>query len=238
MKIAIISNSGNVGKTIIAREVIAINMDNDPVLIEIETHNAGNSEFQEYFKQYKKFTADQITEFYEELAINDEVIIDVGASNMVKFLQKLQEYGINNLFDKVVIPVTPDTKQQKDTLKTIVTLIGLGTDATTIFVISNRVNNIINFDKDFEVLLKASADIGFNFGKDLVIKDTTIFKDLEKTNKLLKDVIEDSTNYIELAKNANTVAEKRNYINLDLIKRAGKKLYQDLQKVYETIMKD
>jgi len=234
MKIAIISNSGNVGKTTIAREVVAINMD-DPVLIEVETHNAGNADFQEYFNQYKKFTAEQVTELYEELATNDEVVIDVGASNMVEFLQKLQEYGINNIFDKVVIPVTPDVKQQKDTLKTVVTLIELGTDATTIFVIANRIKSIINFDKDFEVLLKASADIGFNFGKDLMIKDTTIFKDLENSNKLLKDVIEDETDYIELAKNASSDTEKRKYINLDLIKRAGKKLYQDLQKVYEII---
>ena len=233
MKIAILSNSGNVGKTTVAREVFAINMDY-PVLIEIETHNAGNEEFAKYLNDYKKFTAEQVQEFYEELMLNDNVIVDVGASNMVNFFDKLSEYGINNVFDKIIIPVTPDAKQQKDTLKTIVMLVELGTNPEIIYIVPNRVKSIINFEKDFEVLKNASDDLGFNFRKDFIIKDTTIFKDLEDAGKLLKDVIEDKTDYIELAR--NNPDERKKYINLDLIKKAGQTLAKDLKKVYQAIM--
>jgi len=233
MKIAILSNSGNVGKTTVSREVFAINMDN-PVLIEIETHNAGNEEFAKYLNDYKKFTAEQVQDFYEELMLNDNVIVDVGASNMVAFFDKLSEYGINNVFDKIVIPVTPDAKQQKDTLKTIIMLIELGTNPEIIYIVPNRVKSLINFEKDFEVMVNASKDIGFNFDKDYIIKDTTIFKDLEDAGKLLKDVIEDETDYVTLAK--ENPSERKKLINLDLVKKAGKTLARDLKRVYQSIM--
>jgi len=235
MKIAIISNSGNVGKTTIAREVLALNL-HDPVMIEIETRNAGNTNFKEYFTNYKKFIAEQVVEFYELLALSQNAVIDVGSSNMLEFFKKIEEYGINNIFDKIIIPVTPDNKQQIDTLTTIAMLLQLGTDATTIYVVANRVKSLITFEDDFEVMLNASADMGFIFGKDYVIKETSIFKDLEKSNKILKAVLEDDTNYIELAKNATSEDEKKKYIKLDLIQRAGKNLYKDLQKLYYNIV--
>jgi hypothetical protein len=234
MKIAIVNNTGNVGKTTIAREVFAINMDN-PTLIEIETHNAGNQDFENYFSNYKKFTAEQVAEFYEELMLNENAIIDVGASNMVEFFKKLIEYGINDIFDKIIVPVTPDSKQLKDALKTIFMLIEIGTNQQNIYVIANRVKSLINFEKDFKAIINASKELGFNFNSNLIIKDTTIFKDLEDMGKILKDVVNDDNDYIKLAmENPN---KKSEYIKLDLIKRAGKTLANDLKNIYDEIMK-
>lgn len=233
MKIAIMSNSGNVGKTTIAREVFALNMDN-PVLIEIETNNAGNEEFAKYFYDYKKFTAEQVHDFYEALMLNENVIVDVGASNMVAFFDKLSEYGINNVFNKVIIPTTPDVKQQKDTLKTIMMLIELSTSPNTIYVIPNRVKSLINFNKDFKVMINASKDIGFLFSKDYIIKDTSIIRDLENAGKMLIDVINDDTDYIALAK--ENPSERKKYIELDLVKKAGITFADDLLRVYKAIM--
>jgi MinD-like ATPase involved in chromosome partitioning or flagellar assembly len=232
MKVALLNNSGNVGKTTISREVLAVNMEN-PVLLEIETHNAGNESFKDYFSEYYKKSADEIDEIYEILAMNDEVVADVGASNMVEFFKKLSEYGIETIFDAMIIPVTSDVKQQKDTLKTISMLFGLNYPANKIFVIANRVKNLTTFDKDFKVLEEASKDIGFHFNKDLAIKETTIFRDLETFNKTLKDVLLDNTDYIKLAK--ENPEEKQKYIRLDLIKRGGKRLHEDLQKVFNYI---
>jgi len=232
MKVALLNNSGNVGKTTISREVLAVNMDN-PVLLEIETHNAGNESFKDYFSNYYKIPANQIDEIYEILTMNDEVIADIGASNMLEFFKKLNEYGIETIFDAMIIPVTADVKQQKDTLQTINMLLNLGYPADKIFVIANRVKNITTFDKDFKVLIGASDDIGFHFNKDLAIKETTIFRDLEAFGKTLKDVLNDDTDYIKLAKeNPN---EKQKYIRLDLVKRGGKRLHKDLQKVFNYI---
>jgi len=232
MKIALLNNSGNVGKTTISREVLAVNMDN-PVLLEIETHNAGNESFKDYFSNYYKIPANQIDEIYEILAINNEVIADIGASNMLEFFKKLNEYGIETIFDAMIIPVTADIKQQKDTLQTINMLLNLGYPADKIFVIANRVKNITTFDKDFKVLISASNDIGFHFNKDLAIKETTIFRDLEAFGKTLKDVLNDNTDYIKLAK--ENPDEKQKYIRLDLVKRGGKRLHEDLQKVFNYI---
>jgi len=232
MKVALLNNSGNVGKTTIAREVLAVNLDN-PVLLEIETHNAGNESFKDYFNEYYKKSADEIDEIYEILAMNDEVIVDIGASNMLEFFKKLNEYGIETIFDAIVIPVVGDIKQIKDTLKTINMLINLGYHADKIFVIPNRVKNITTFEKDFAVLVKASNDIGFHFNKDLAIKETTIFRDLEAFNKTLKDVLNDNTDYIKLAK--ENPQEKQKYIRLDLVKRGGKRLHKDLLRVFEYI---
>ncbi len=232
MKVVILNNSGNVGKTTISREVLAVNMDN-PVLLEVETHNAGNESFRDYFSHYYKIPADQIDEIYEILTMNDEVIADIGASNMLDFFKKLSEYGIETIFDAMIIPVTADVKQQKDTLQTINMLLNLGYPADKIFVIANRVKNITTFDKDFKVLVSASKDIGFNFNDDLAIKETTIFRDLEAFNKTLKDVLNDNTDYIKLAK--ENPDEKQKYIRLDLVKRGGKRLHEDLKRVFNYI---
>jgi len=235
MKITILNNSGNVGKTTIAREVLAVNMEN-PILLEIETHNAGNESFKKYFSEYHKKSADEIDEIYEILAMNDEVIADVGASNMLQFFKKLNEYGIETIFDAIVIPVPADVKQQKDTLQTIAMLLKLNYPADKIFVVANRVKNITTFDKDFTVLVNASNDMGFHFNKDLAIKETTIFRDLETFNKTLKDVLNDNTDYIKLAK--ENPDDKQKYIRLDLIKRGGKRLHQDLLKVFNYIQEN
>ena len=231
-KIAVINNSGNVGKTTIVREVLAQNL-NNPALLEVETHNAGNEFFKDYFTNYAKLSASQIDEIYEVLLMNDEVVADVGASNMLDFFERLTDYGIETIFDIIVIPVTGDIKQLKDTLQTINLLLSLNYPANKIFVIANRVKNIVNFEKDFNILLNAAEDLGFNFYKNLLIKESTIFRDLEAFNKTLKDVLEDETDYIELAK--KDAENKQKYIRLDLVKRGGKRLHQDLQLVFKNI---
>ena len=236
MKIALISNSGNVGKSTIAREVLGINMPN-AVAIEIETHNSGNTKYARIFKEYYKINATDIEELYTKLIENDEVIVDIGASNILDFLEQLEKFvGLETLIDLFIVPTTEDSKQLKDTIKIITILLqNLGISADKIIVIANRINPS-TFEKDFKILLNAQKELGFRFNKDLSIRETSLLKDLELMNKTLNDVVNDETDYRKKIVETKGTPEQAKWVKMDLAKMAGKKVYEDFKRVFNNII--
>lgn len=237
MKIALINNSGNVGKTTIAREVLGINMP-EAVMVEIETHNTGNAKYEKVFKEYFKINATDIEELYAKLVENENVILDIGASNILDFLRQLDQYaGLETLIDLFVIPTTGDAKQMQDTLKTINILLKLGIKQNKIVVVANRVNPI-NFEKDFKILLNAQKELKFRFSKDLSIRETSLLKDLELLGKTLNEIVEDNTDYRKKIIETKGTPEQVKWVKLDLAKRASQKVYEDFKRVFNNIIGD
>jgi len=237
MKIALINNSGNVGKTTIAREVLGINMP-EAVMVEIETHNTGNAKYEKVFKEYFKINATDIEELYAKLVENEDVILDIGASNILDFLRQLDQYaGLETLIDLFVIPTTGDAKQMQDTLKTINILLKLGIKQNKIVVVANRVNPI-NFEKDFKILLNAQKELKFRFSKDLSIRETSLLKDLELLGKTLNEIVEDNTDYRKKIIETKGTPEQVKWVKLDLAKRASQKVYEDFKRVFNNIVGD
>lgn len=235
MKIALINNSGNVGKTTIAREVLGINLP-DATIIEVETHNTGNAKYEKVFKEYFKISATDIEELYTKLVENENVVIDIGASNILDFLRQLEQYaGIETLIDIFIIPTTKDAKQLQDTLKTINILLQLGIEPSKIIVIANRVNPL-SFENDFKILINASKELGFIFEKDLSIRETNLLKDLELLGKTLNEVVEDTTDYRQKIIETKGTPEQAKWVKMDLAKMAGKKVYEDFKRVFNKIM--
>jgi CTP synthase (UTP-ammonia lyase) len=235
MKIALINNSGNVGKTTIAREVLGINMPN-AVVIEIETHNTGNAKYEKVFKEYYKINATDIEELYAKLIENEDVILDIGASNILDFLRQLEQFaGLETLIDLFLVPSTKDAKQLQDTLKTINILLQLGINPNQIVVIANRVNPT-EFERDFKILINAQKEFGFRFSKDLSIRETSLLKDLELLGKTLTEIINDNTDYRKKIIETKGTQEQAKWVKMDLAKMAGKKVYEDFKRVYESII--
>ncbi|BCD61140.1 MULTISPECIES: hypothetical protein [unclassified Nitratiruptor] len=234
MKIAIINNSGNVGKTTIAREVLGTNMQG--TMIEVETHNTGNQKYEKVFNKYYRINATDIEELYTRLVENDEVVVDIGASNILDFLRQLENFaGLESLFDIFLIPTTKDTKQIQDTLKTIQILLQIGINPSQIIVIANRATPS-SFEKDFEILINASKKIGFKFNKNLMIRETSLLKDLELLGKTLSEVVNDDTDYRKKIIETKGTPEQAKWVKMDLAKMAGKKVYEDFKRVYENIV--
>jgi len=235
MKITLINNSGNVGKTTIAREVLGINMPN-AVIIEVETHNTGNAKYEKVFKEYYKINATDIEDLYTKLVENEDIVLDIGASNILDFLKQLEQFaGLESLIDMFLVPVTKDAKQLQDTLKTINILLKLGINPSKIIVIANRVNPS-EFERDFKILLNASKALGFRFNKNLAIRETNLLKDLELLEKTLDEVVNDTTDYRQKIVETKGTPEQTKWVKIDLAKMAGKKVYEDFKRVYQNII--
>src|SRR6478672_9802526 len=115
MKVAVINFSGNVGKTTIARHLLAPRIAGAEV-ISIESINADDS-------QAAAFRGSQFGELQEYLQAVDNVVVDIGASNVESLLGLMRKYrGSHEDFDYFVIPTVPALKQQQDTIATLAEL--------------------------------------------------------------------------------------------------------------------
>jgi len=177
----ILNSSGNVGKSTIARELFYPRL-SGCLIIEVETVNKSTKDFSG-FNVYKFEAGQNFEELYLKLMENENVILDIGASNLGEFWRQMSEFaGVEMLFDYFVIPSIPNDKVMADTYKTISFLRDVGIDDNKIKVIFNQVSK--NVDTDFSVLLKTD----FDFDKELYIKKSTLFTDLGLLKKSIKDI--------------------------------------------------
>lgn len=146
MKIAVLSFSGNVGKTTIARHLLAPRLPGAKV-IAIESINAGDDEEQ-------VIRGRQFAELQEYLQVVDDVIVDIGASNIEDLLSLMRRYrGSHEDFDVFVVPAVPAAKQQRDTMATLAELSRLGVAADKVRVVFNMVDDDTDVEQAFEPVL-------------------------------------------------------------------------------------
>jgi hypothetical protein len=84
MRIAVLNFSGNVGKSTVARHLLAPRM-NDATVIAVETINSDGSDDE-------ALKAKQFGELQETYAIMPNAVIDVGASNIEEFMVRMSQY--------------------------------------------------------------------------------------------------------------------------------------------------
>jgi hypothetical protein len=146
MKIAVISFSGNVGKTTIARHLLAPRIPGAK-LVSIESINAGE-------KAEDVIRGRQFAALQEYLQIAQNVVVDIGASNVEDFLLLMSRYhGSHQDLDYFVVPTVPATKQQQDTIATLVALARLGVPAESVRLVFNMLDESSDIERDFKPLL-------------------------------------------------------------------------------------
>jgi len=146
MKIAVISFSGNVGKTTIARRLLAPRLPGARV-IAIESINAGDGEDD-------VIRGRQFAELQEYLQVVDDVVVDIGASNVEDLLALMRRYrGSHEDFDIFIVPTVPAGKQQRDTMATLAELSRLGIPADKVRVIFNMIEEGTDLERTFDPLL-------------------------------------------------------------------------------------
>jgi hypothetical protein len=146
MKVAVISFSGNVGKTTIARHLLAPRMHGAKV-ISIESINAGEDE--DHVIRGRQFA-----ELQEYLQVVDDVVVDIGASNIEDLLALMRRYrGSHEDFDMFIVPTVPAGKQQRDTMATLAELSRLGIPADKVRVLFNMVEDGTDIERTFEPVL-------------------------------------------------------------------------------------
>jgi MinD-like ATPase involved in chromosome partitioning or flagellar assembly len=152
MKIAVISFSGNVGKSTIARHLLAPRIPRAKV-ISIESINAG--EAQDHVIRGRQFA-----ELQEYLQMFDNVVVDIGASNVEEMLALMRRYeGSHEDFDYFIIPTVPAAKQQQDTIATLVALSRIGVPHHKLRLVFNMVDDATEMEREFESALTFARDL-------------------------------------------------------------------------------
>jgi hypothetical protein len=147
MKVAVISFSGNVGKTTIARHLLAPRMPGVK-LVSIESINSG--EASDHVIRGRQFA-----ELQEYLQVMDDVVVDIGASNVEELLALMHRYrGSHQDFDYFVVPTVQANKQQRDTIATVAELSRLGIPAEKVRVLFNMVEDGTDITRVFDHTLE------------------------------------------------------------------------------------
>ena len=226
MKIMILNSSGNVGKSTIT-SLFSTKMESTKI-IEVETVNKGNSEVAG-LDVFKFDSKDNFADCYEQIVMNENVVLDIGASSLGNFMDSLAEYaGIETLFDVFIIPSISDDKIQTDTFKTIQFLRALEVEDSKIKVIFNRVKNTV--EAEFSDLLNAP----FDFDTSLFIKESSVFKELGFLRLTADEVFhEDAMYYTQKMLIEKDTKQKAMFLKMDLTNKMLHKTKENLDYIFE-----
>jgi MinD-like ATPase involved in chromosome partitioning or flagellar assembly len=137
MKICVLNLSGNVGKSTLAVHLLAAFTPGARIL-SVESVNASAAN-EVAGLDVEELSASRFKDIFREIMMADEVIVDVGASNVAAFMSEMQRFrSAVGEFDLVLVPTVPADKQQRDTIATIDWLHGLGLDGCRVRVIFNQ----------------------------------------------------------------------------------------------------
>ncbi|MEO8924720.1 MAG: StbB family protein [Caldimonas sp.] len=202
MKVAVINFSGNVGKTTVARHLLAPRIAGAKV-IAIESINADDG-------QTDALRGRQFGELQEYLQTIDDVVVDIGASNVEDLLALMRKYrGSHEDFDYFVIPTVPALKQQQDTVATLAELIRIGIPAAKLRVVFNQVEDDTRIPQTFDILLDFIAENPPAQANTLCrLGANEIFERVKGTGSGLAELARDETDYKGLIAQASGAAEK------------------------------
>ena len=202
MKIAIINFSGNVGKTTIARHLLAPRI-KGAELISIESINADEAEGD-------AMRGKDFAKLQQYMQITDNLVVDIGASNVEDLLNLMHKFkGSHEDFDFYVIPVPGDSKQQENTAKTAEKLVAMGVPAGKIRIVLNRVDDVEKALQQFDLLarfLQVKAVATINPARAL--SENEIYQRVKHDGRSISDLAKDKTDYKALIAKTKDPDEK------------------------------
>ena len=190
MKIAVINFSGNVGKTTIARHLLAPRLDNADV-IPIESINADGAETEAL--RGRDFDLLQ-----QKMMSLKNVVVDIGASNVEDFVLLMQRYeGSHDDFDRFIVPTVPALKQQVDTIATLNQLAELGIEPLKVRLLFNFVDSKSDVTNVFVRLFDQHRKAGtFVIDPAGVVYENPIYEKIKSIGKTISEVNADPTDYV------------------------------------------
>ena len=207
MKVVIINYTGTVGKTTIAANLLSPRMGGAPIYaIESINETAENLGL-----DVEQLRGNKFRELFKRLMLEDQAIIDVGASNVEDFMANLEGFEeAHEEIDYYIVPVTSGTKEQKETVSMIGSLSSMGVPAEKIRVVFNRVKRDV--ESEFPIIAayhdRASAFV-LNF--QCAIFESELFDALSINRLTLQALMDDDTDYKTLLKNKEASAQDRDH---------------------------
>lgn len=236
MKVAVINFSGNVGKTTVARHLLAPRMEAEEFAV--ETINAGGTDDS---LRTSRIKGKDFGVLQEDLMLLDSAIVDVGASNAEDFVKLMAQFaGSHEEFDFFIIPVVSDKKQQADTINTIKTLARLGIQPKRIRVIFNRVDpeDSLRIDSLFAALLGFhQAEKLFTLKTDAIIFSNEIYDRLRPLKRTVSELTSDSTDYRALLRSAHSEEERHHAVSMVSAQRLARSAHENLDHTFKVLFK-
>lgn len=186
MRIAIINYCGTVGKTTVAAHLLAPRL-KDYKILSVESINENASSISNV--EFEEMSSTKFSKIFTEIIKQDNLILDVGASNVENFMNGLIKYENSfNYIDLFLVPITPENKAQKESIATVSFLINIGVPADKIKVIFNRADDDANevFKNTINKLNKLDIKINAN----LIIAETELFDNLGLKKMNIKDLLD------------------------------------------------
>lgn len=204
MKIVVLNYTGTVGKTTIASHLLLPRIDN-ACIIAVESFNESAANIGIKVDQIK---GDKFKEILKKILAMDAAIIDVGASNIEKFLNGLNQFNNSHEdLDFFVIPVTSGTKEQRETISMITTLKEFGIPENKIRLIFNRVES--DAEDEFTILLNFLRKNNIPINTNAVIFENELFNDLAIKKISIKKLLNDPKDYRSLLRENREADEKQ-----------------------------
>ncbi|MCI9687712.1 StbB family protein [Vibrio parahaemolyticus] len=200
LNIAVVNNSGNVGKSTICDILLKPRLEGAQV-VKVETINSDGT-------NDEKISAEQFEDVLNKMDEHDCSIIDVGSSNIENFLLKMQEFKSSHEdIDYFLVPVTPSNKQQVDSATTIQNLMTLGIEPERVKVVFNMANKKLAVTKEYAEFLSGIPS-GISLSEYPVIFESTVFDLLAKIDRPFLDVLNDKRDYRSLIRQSESKEER------------------------------
>lgn len=186
MKVAMINFSGNVGKSVIAKNLFLPRIP-EAAFVSVETINADEG-IGETIK------GKQFGNLYKDLLTTDKAIVDIGSSNVEVLLGLMNEnVDSHEEFDLFVVPTVSGKKQIKDTIATIEALAALGVEKNRIRLIFNRVDITEDLEETFYQLFAYHNDMNnFVLSSNACIYMNEVYQDMRQYNTDIETILSKS----------------------------------------------
>lgn len=194
MKVMVTNYCGNVGKTTVVAHLFAPRIPEAKVF-SVETINETAADLG---IETDKLKGGNFGALFKELIQVDNAIVDVGASNVEDMLGRMAAFSDSHEeIDYFIVPVTSGAKEQKETVKTMRALHGLGIDASRIRVLFNRVDTdpVEEFPAIFGYAAQTNACVA---NPQAAIYENEVFDMLSTKRTTIAAVLDDRTDYRQM----------------------------------------
>jgi CO dehydrogenase nickel-insertion accessory protein CooC1 len=234
MKVAILNYTGGVGKTTLAAHLLSPRMNNAPVLA-IETINQTAKDLGIDTQQ---MSGDQFRQLLKTLILANDVIVDIGASNIEAFLNGMVKFEDSQFeFDCFLVPVTSGSKEQKETIAMVQVLSDFGIPPEKIRIVFNRVG--VDVDDEFLPLINfVRREQKCTINNDAAIFENELFDLLNIKKMSIAQVLADETDYRMKAREAQAAADTKlatHCTEMHILKSLSKSVNRNLDTVYNAL---
>ena len=207
MKILVANLSGNMGKTTLVKHLLSPRMP-DARVVCFESTNAGSDEIESAIRLN---AAEEFASLVDILAIEDELIVDLGSSESKEMIRKLKEYeSAVHDFDYVLVPVVADPKAQEDTISTVLTLHALNVPKEKIRILFNKVpvHQAGKIAILFMQLIEAVRDMA-TVDTSLALFQYEIYNSTKGSTVTVSKIAQDQTDWKSIARNGELPESQR-----------------------------